>query len=515
MQWYYTADGVRQGPVDDAAVLHLAGEGLIRDDTLVWHDGAADWQPWSVARASHPAFFSPAPALPAPVPAPVPVPAERAPVTPTLVVINVLVFIAMCLTGVSIFEPKVADLIRWGADFGPLTLHGQWWRILTSTFVHIGIIHVAMNMFVLWTAGRIIERLFGSTAFAVLYVLAGIGGSLASLAWRPFTVSAGASGAIFGLFGGLLGFLVLGRRFVAADKVTALGKYAGTFLAYNLVYGFAASGLDVAAHLGGLGTGFLLGIALAAPAAAPASRMRRAVITAMLGAACLGFAFTRLPARFVMVGTDTVRYSDQITRPEAEASARFLKEAGFFQDHGISVELSRRADGVFLSFAVKEGVWNDAEYLGSIDALGPEIATAATGLPLTIELLDTQGVSRRLVKIISKVVHVGKNDLVYYQGSATEDEAKALGRGLQADGFFTDTGRTLTLSKGDGGTVIILNITNEAWANPQYQKSALEFAREIATSVGGLPITLRLVKPITTQQRLADAKPESADFPIR
>ena len=225
------AGGVQQGPVDDAALLELVRQGVIGDDTLTYHEGAPGWQAWSVARTSHPAFSSP------------PAPPPRAWVTPTLVVINVLVFVAMCVSGVSVLEPKIADLIRWGADFGPLTKDGQWWRVVTSMFIHIGIIHIAMNMFVLWTAGIIIERLFGSAAFTVLYVLAGVGGSLASLAWQPYTVSAGASGAVFGLFGGLLGYLVTGRKFVAAQTVTALGKYAGTFLAYNLVYGFARSTL--------------------------------------------------------------------------------------------------------------------------------------------------------------------------------------------------------------------------------------------------------------------------------
>jgi membrane associated rhomboid family serine protease len=503
MQWYYMAGGVQQGPVDDAALLELVRQGVIGDDTLTYHEGSPGWQPWPVARTSHPAFSSP-PALP-----------PRAWVTPTLVVINVLVFVAMCVSGVSVFEPKIADLIRWGADFGPLTKDGQWWRVVTSMFIHIGIIHIAMNMFVLWTAGIIIERLFGSAAFTVLYVLAGVGGSLASLAWQPFTVSAGASGAVFGLFGGLLGYLVTGRKFVPAQTVTALGKYAGTFLAYNLVYGFARSGVDIAAHVGGLGTGFLLGIALAAPAAAPGARLRRTVIAAVAGAVCLAVAFARLPARSVMAGSDMVRYSDKVTRPEAQALARYLKQSGFFQDHGVTVELSRRADGAFVSFSVKDGFWNNGEYLDSIESLGAEIATAAVNPPLTIELRDPQGVSRRQIRITRRVVHVGKKDLVYYEGSATGEDAKALGHALQENGFFLDTGRAIALSKGADGTVITLNITAAAWGNPQYQKSAIEFGRQIAPAVGGVPITLRLAKPLTMIEKVANAKPETVDLPIR
>ena len=504
MQWHYMVDGTQRGPVDDAALLELVGQGVIRDDTLTYHDGAAGWQPWSVARTNHPAYSSRPQST-----------TDRALVTPTLVVINVLVFVAMCVSGVSIFEPKIADLIRWGADFGPLTKDGQWWRIITSTFVHIGLIHVAMNMFVLWTAGRVIERLFGSVPFAVLYLVAGLGGSLASLAWQPFIVSAGASGAVFGLFGGLVGFLVLQRKKVPAAQVAALAKYAGTFIAYNLVYGFARTGLDIAAHLGGLGTGFLVGMALTVPASVPGARLRRAVIVAVASVGFLALAFARLPVRAVLAGTDMVRYTDKVTRPEAEALAHYLKQSGFFQDHGVTVELSRRADGPVVSFAVKDGSWNDVGYLDSIDALGPEIATAAVSPPLTIELLDPKGVSRRQIRITRKVVHVGKNDLVYYEGSATEDEAKALGAALQANGFFADTGRSLTLSKGADGTVIRLEVTAAGWGNPQYQKTVLVFGRQIAPAVGGVPITVRLVKPASIMDRLADAKRETADIPIR
>jgi hypothetical protein len=216
-----------------------------------------------------------------------------------------------------------------------------------------------------------------------------------------------------------------------------------------------------------------------------------------------------------MAGSDMVRYSDKITRPEAEALARYLKQSGFFQDHGVTVELSRRADGAFVSFSVKDGFWDNAEYIDSIELLGAEIASAAVNPPLTIELLDPKGVSRRQVRITRRVVHVGKNDLVYYQGSATGEDAKALGKALQENGFFADTGRAIDLSKGAEGTVITLNINAAAWGNPQYQKSAIEFGRQIAPAVGGLPITLRLVKPLTLVEKVASVKPETVDLPIR
>jgi len=119
-------------------------------------------------------------------------------VTWVLIAINLAVFVLMVIRGVGLMDPSIDSLLKWGADFGPLTTHGQWWRMLTSTFVHVGILHIAMNMYILLVSGPFVERLYGNVGFAVLYLLSGLGGSLVSLAWHPMLVSAGASGAIFG-----------------------------------------------------------------------------------------------------------------------------------------------------------------------------------------------------------------------------------------------------------------------------------------------------------------------------
>jgi rhomboid protease GluP len=207
-------------------------------------------------------------------------------VTPILIAINVAVFVAMAIKGVSIMDPTIDSLIRWGADFGPLTTHGQWWRLLTSAFLHIGIIHILMNMYILFLIGMFVERLFGNLAFAVLYLLAGIGGNLVSVAWQPFTVAAGASGAIFGVYGGLLGFLLLQRHAIPSKSVTSLFKGAAIFLGYNLIYGAAKSHVDMAAHLGGFASGFLVGCALAQPLmTSRTSRMARSLIVLLAGIA--------------------------------------------------------------------------------------------------------------------------------------------------------------------------------------------------------------------------------------
>jgi rhomboid protease GluP len=181
--------------------------------------------------------------------------------TIVLIALNVLVFVVMVFQGVSLFSPTADSVLRWGADYGPLTLHGQWWRMVVSTFLHFGLIHLFFNMFVLFNIGLFMEDLAGRVGFVVLYLVCGLGGSAASLAWQPSIVSAGASGAIFGLYGALLGFLLRHRGSIPAESLASLRKGAFTFIGYNLLYGLRP-GVDMAAHVGGLATGFVLGLFL-------------------------------------------------------------------------------------------------------------------------------------------------------------------------------------------------------------------------------------------------------------
>jgi rhomboid protease GluP len=189
----------------------------------------------------------------------------RAWLTPGLVAINVLVFIAMCLGGAGVITADPAVAVRWGSNYGPLTMTGEWWRLFTSMFIHFGILHIAMNMWALYVTGRMVERLFGSTRFLVLYLFAGLCGSMTSLLWNPTVNSAGASAAIFGVFGGMLAFVVIPRNGVPSAVMAANRNSTIIYAAYALFYGFAHSGIDNAAHIGGLLGGFLIGLTLARP----------------------------------------------------------------------------------------------------------------------------------------------------------------------------------------------------------------------------------------------------------
>ncbi len=114
-------------------------------------------------------------------------------VTPTIVAVNAVIFVLMAIDSGAIFTFRGETLLKWGANFGPWTLDGEWWRLLTCTFVHGGLIHIGLNMWVLWDIGQFVERLAGNVGFLLLYVLSGLFGSLASVYWNPEVLSVGAS----------------------------------------------------------------------------------------------------------------------------------------------------------------------------------------------------------------------------------------------------------------------------------------------------------------------------------
>jgi rhomboid protease GluP len=218
-------------------------------------------------------------------------PWQRREATPMLVTqaifgINVAVFIGMLLSGASAMSPTGENLMAWGANLGYYTLTGDWWRLLTSCFVHIGIIHIAFNMWCLWSLGELAERLYGHVTFACIYLLCGIGGSLGSVLWHTTpTVSAGASGAIFGLAGAVIASIKLGEF---SSGVMAQGTMQSliAFVGYNVVFGAISGRTDNACHAGGLAAGLVLGGLIAK--VAPEERLMPRLTVLALVAAILG-----------------------------------------------------------------------------------------------------------------------------------------------------------------------------------------------------------------------------------
>lgn len=186
--------------------------------------------------------------------------------TLAIIAINLVIFVLGGLNGVGWISGNAALLLDFGGNFAVATTAGQWWRLLSAMFLHSGLLHVAFNMWALWEAGRVAERLFGRGRYLALYVLAGVLGGIASINWQQDFVGVGASGAVFGVYGGLLAALLLRPDMLPGTVTKKLQTSATIFIAYSLVNGFTHAGIDNAAHLGGLLAGALVGAALVLPA---------------------------------------------------------------------------------------------------------------------------------------------------------------------------------------------------------------------------------------------------------
>ena len=179
-------------------------------------------------------------------------------ITPLLINANLLVFLIMAFTGVSIMEPDSASLLRWGGNFRPFTLNGEWWRLFTCIFLHIGIIHLLMNMYALFFIGMLLEPHLRRLRYLSAYLLSGVAASTASLWYHTDTISAGASGAVFGMYGFFLAMLT-GSLIEKKTRRTLLLSIL-FFVGYNLANGLKG-GIDNAAHIGGLVSGIIIGYA--------------------------------------------------------------------------------------------------------------------------------------------------------------------------------------------------------------------------------------------------------------
>lgn len=225
-----------------------------------------------------------------------------APATYVLLGINCGVFAAMTLSGASPLSPRPEQLLRWGADQGFLVLaDGEWWRLVTAMFLHIGFLHLATNMWCLWNLGLLGEPLLGAGGLFAAYLLTGFAGNLLSIATHPglaangsdAIIGAGASGAIFGLAGVLI--ILLGSRYLPlppADR-NALRKSVIWFAVLNFVL---AAGIDVShfslridnsAHLGGFLAGLLLAVPMVPRIGAPPGLFRTRRNLAVAGEALL------------------------------------------------------------------------------------------------------------------------------------------------------------------------------------------------------------------------------------
>lgn len=184
---------------------------------------------------------------------------DRPLVTWALLGANVLVFLAATAAG-GTEDSEV--LLNFGAMFGPLIASGEYWRLFTAMFLHVGFTHLFVNGFALFVFGPIVERAFGPTKFLTIYLLGGLTGSVASYLLNSIAIGAGASGGVFAVIGGLAAFFVVQRNALGSMGRRSLGGLL-VLIGVNLSFGLAMPGIDNWAHIGGLAGGFALGMILA------------------------------------------------------------------------------------------------------------------------------------------------------------------------------------------------------------------------------------------------------------
>jgi rhomboid protease GluP len=229
------------------------------------------------------------------------------PVTKLLIAVNLLVFAAMLVGGAGLWHSSNSVQLAWGANFGPATQDGEWWRLGTALFLHFGAIHLTLNLWALWDAGQLVERMYGHTRFACIYFVSGLTGNLLSLvAHKGLAISGGASGAIFGLFGALLIFLWRERHNLHPKEFRWFFWGAAGFALASLVLGLLITGIDNAAHIGGFFSGILGGIIFAKPVGMIERRLPR---TRLLAGTAFALAIVILVSQ---VPVRTYRWSEEM-----------------------------------------------------------------------------------------------------------------------------------------------------------------------------------------------------------
>jgi membrane associated rhomboid family serine protease len=218
-------------------------------------------------------------------------------VTWGLFAINVVVYLAQVATGVNWLAPSAESMLGWGANLAAYSLTDQPWRLLTSMFLHVGLVHLALNMYMLLTFGSLVERRFGHVRILLVYLLSGLVGSLVSALWHvdPFNqvIGAGASGALMGLCGAYLAdWLVAQWRNDPHEQISTGGPLVQTIV-INLVIGAAMPGIDNAAHVGGLIGGFVVGGTFAMVPRG-FSRLQRALAVTLISGLALGAIYAKL-----------------------------------------------------------------------------------------------------------------------------------------------------------------------------------------------------------------------------
>ncbi|MCX8520195.1 MAG: rhomboid family intramembrane serine protease [Rhodoferax sp.] len=242
---------------------------------------------------------------------------RKRPVTVLLLVLNLAVFCCMAISSNSLWQFAPAVSLQWGANFGPATQDDQWWRLLSAVFIHLSLLHVAVNLWALWDVGRLLEGLLGTWRFALVFVASGMVGNLLSLALQnQQRVSSGASGAIFGLYGALLALLWHERKRMAPTEYRWIFFAALGFCTLMLLLGLVIPSMDNAAHAGGLLAGLVLGMQLRPTALVGGGTLR----CAWRATTVLALAAVAALALYLGLAQPPYRYADELAARAAIAT---------------------------------------------------------------------------------------------------------------------------------------------------------------------------------------------------
>jgi hypothetical protein len=187
---------------------------------------------------------------------------------------------------------------------------------------------------------------------------------------------------------------------------------------------------------------------------------------------------------------DEVYYYRRATKEDALALGHALQGTGFFNDRGTSVLLWMGGGPTIVSFVMDDGAWDHPHAISNFTEIGRRIAMSVGGFPIQVRLIDSRRNTRKEM-IVGKAI-IGTKDVVYYFGAAVDADARALGSALRSAGYFTDQGVTVALLKGEG-TVISFVVQQGLWNQPAAIATLDRLVRQIAPSVGGLPVDLRLL----------------------
>jgi rhomboid protease GluP len=330
--------------------------------------------------------------------------------------VNILVFIAMAASGISILQPTGIDIIKWGANFSPLTLSGDWWRLISCVFVHIGIIHLVFNMYALYMVGVYLEPMLGKKRFMVAYLSTGVMASLASLWWHSDPVpSAGASGAIFGMYGVFLA--LLSTRLIPSQVRNKLLQSIGVFVAYNLIYGMK-SGVDNAAHIGGLLSGLAIGFVYFVSLKAERENKKTPALQWIIALAVL--AITVLYLQQNKTGAAERQETLQVIN-----ETKFKDGQKFLQEYNEFVEMQNRA----MAPLKNKSQLMDESLNQQLDAISMPEWIKAGELVEKMKGYDVSDKYKKKISIMDKYVQLRKQQIgliKQYILAATEENEKAL-----------------------------------------------------------------------------------------